>query len=364
MPFISKAEFEKLLDIIDIEEYRNEILEHCADYEAEIKEKCDLYVDEIREKCDTYKNEVKEQCDALVEAEVQKRYEAHKAEAMQECEAHKAETIKECEELIAKAEVTSKNILELSNLQALNFTKMNEATCEKYRNIVKAECNREKRLIHEESKRIFAEAYQNRLVADLDSSALVSQKDDLQEEILSLKEEIYSLQEKLGSTRCNIEEEQGAVDIYVREQLHIVDHMYDGLEFEDYFASLLEDCGYTKVTVTRGSGDSGVDVLAEYLGIPFAFQCKRYNQQVGNKAVQEVFSGMSVYDCSVGVVITNNTFTKGAVSQANFNHILLWGREELSNLIVESYKKQGAKGEEKETARERVTVRLNGKQIF
>ena len=44
----------------------------------------------------------------------------------------------------------------------------------------------------------------------------------------------------------------------------------DGWEFEEYVGDLLIKDGYIHVEVTRGSGDQGVDVLAERDGVSYA----------------------------------------------------------------------------------------------
>ena len=55
----------------------------------------------------------------------------------------------------------------------------------------------------------------------------------------------------------------------------------EGHEFEYFCADLLEKQGFTEVEVTRGSGDFGVDILAEKDGVTYAVQCKRYHGPVG-----------------------------------------------------------------------------------
>ena len=79
----------------------------------------------------------------------------------------------------------------------------------------------------------------------------------------------------------------------------------DGRDFEYYCAQLLERHGFCEVEVTKGSGDYGVDILAEKEGITYAIQCKCYNNPVGVKAVQEAYAGRDYYDRMVGCVLTN-----------------------------------------------------------
>ena len=50
----------------------------------------------------------------------------------------------------------------------------------------------------------------------------------------------------------------------------------DGLQFEHRCAELLRYRGFHKVTVTKGSGDQGVDILAQKNGLKYGIQCKYY----------------------------------------------------------------------------------------
>lgn len=106
----------------------------------------------------------------------------------------------------------------------------------------------------------------------------------------------------------------------------------DGFDFEYYCADLLAADGFVDVKVTRGSGDYGVDILAEKDGVTYAIQCKRYTGVVGVKAVQEVYAGRDYYDRMVGAVLTNQYFTKSAVQAARKLKILLWDRDYLQDL--------------------------------
>lgn len=109
----------------------------------------------------------------------------------------------------------------------------------------------------------------------------------------------------------------------------------EGHEFEHYCADLLKKRGFIDVSVTKGSGDYGVDVLAEKEGVTYAIQCKAYTSPVGVKAVQEAFAGKEYYDRMVGVVLTNQYFTKPAVEAAKKLKILLWDRGYLDSMLEE-----------------------------
>lgn len=119
-----------------------------------------------------------------------------------------------------------------------------------------------------------------------------------------------------------------------RERPSEIDLM-EGHEFEYYCADLLRKCGFQGVEVTRGSGDYGIDILAEKDGVTYAIQCKRYAAPVGVKAVQEAYAGRDYYDRMVGAVLTNQYFTQPAVEAAAKLKILLWDRGYLESMLEE-----------------------------
>ena len=110
--------------------------------------------------------------------------------------------------------------------------------------------------------------------------------------------------------------------------------LMEGHEFEYFCAELLERCGFEEVQVTRGSGDQGVDILAKKEDIRYAIQCKNYSTPLGNTPVQEVYAGKTFYRCHVGVVMTNSTFTKGAVELADSVGVILWDKDRLDKMMV------------------------------
>jgi len=111
-----------------------------------------------------------------------------------------------------------------------------------------------------------------------------------------------------------------------------IDNM-EGHGFERFCARLLRGNGYERVTVTKESGDQGIDIIAYKDGVKFGIQCKCYDTDIGNKAVQEAYSGKAYYNCHVGVVLTNRYFTRSAVELAQKNGILLWDRSQLLKLM-------------------------------
>lgn len=124
--------------------------------------------------------------------------------------------------------------------------------------------------------------------------------------------------------------------IYLRKKkkIEFMDDM-EGHDFEYFCAELLKDSGFTDVEVTKGSGDYGIDILAEKDGVTYAVQCKCYTDSVGVKAIQEAYAGRDYYDRMVGAVMTNQYFTTPAVNAARKLKILLWDRGYLENMMEE-----------------------------
>ena len=104
-----------------------------------------------------------------------------------------------------------------------------------------------------------------------------------------------------------------------------------GDEYEKYCKNILKQRGWI-VELTPKSGDQGVDLIAtkEYLKV--CIQCKRYSKPVGNKAIQEIFTGKQFYSGSHGVLVSNAGFTKSAKSLASKTGIILLSDENLMNL--------------------------------
>lgn len=109
----------------------------------------------------------------------------------------------------------------------------------------------------------------------------------------------------------------------------------EGHDFEYFCAELLKGSGFVDVEVTKGSGDYGIDILAEKDGVTYGIQCKCYTDSVGVKAVQEAYAGRDYYDRMVGAVMTNQYFTAPAVNAAKKLKILLWDRGYLENMMEE-----------------------------
>jgi restriction system protein len=91
--------------------------------------------------------------------------------------------------------------------------------------------------------------------------------------------------------------------------------------------------GYAVETI-GASDDWSIDLIASKSpdGYKTAIQCKNYSKPVGDKAVLEVYAGMSHYWCDIGAVVTNNTFTKSASELAEGIDIILCEHSKIDEL--------------------------------
>lgn len=194
--------------------------------------------------------------------------------------------------------------------------------------------------LKQENERLKAE--KSVLENDLKEQEFEKQKrlNELDGQITALNEEKDLLESKTQSYRKQMRDEKNktlaTIGNYKRDfsliTIDKIDNM-EGIEFEKFIEKLLKDLKYKNVKRTPDSNDFGVDVIAEKNGVKYAIQCKNYTADIGNKAVQEAYSGKQYYNCHVGVVITNRFFTRQAKELAEKNDILLWDRNKLKSMI-------------------------------
>lgn len=114
----------------------------------------------------------------------------------------------------------------------------------------------------------------------------------------------------------------------------------EGHQFEYACADILKANGFKNVKVTQGSGDFGVDILANKKGVRYAIQCKCYSHKLDNTPIQEVIGGLAYYKCSKGAVMTNQYFTEPAKELAKINNVELWDRSVLIRLLSKTKKEK------------------------
>jgi len=80
-------------------------------------------------------------------------------------------------------------------------------------------------------------------------------------------------------------------------------------EFEEYIGELFEELGYRRVNIRGGTGDQGIDILAEKDGERVAIQCKRYKGLVGPHEVRALIGAMQLNEAQRGLLVTTGTFS-------------------------------------------------------
>jgi restriction endonuclease Mrr len=111
---------------------------------------------------------------------------------------------------------------------------------------------------------------------------------------------------------------------------------YSALEFEEWFADILKELEYEKVTPTPSSNDEGIDILAEKEGLKVAIQCKHWKKKkVGRPEVQAFLGAIQHAQLTRGILVTTGLFTEGARKMADEHPIKLIDDFELRNLIQE-----------------------------
>ena len=107
----------------------------------------------------------------------------------------------------------------------------------------------------------------------------------------------------------------------------------EGTEFERFLKRLFENMGYS-VELTAHTIDMGADLILSKSGERISVQAKRWSANVGNDAIQAVVGSLKVYKTQRGMVVTNSDFTNPAIYQAHHNHVELWNRDKLIEMIT------------------------------
>jgi hypothetical protein len=113
-------------------------------------------------------------------------------------------------------------------------------------------------------------------------------------------------------------------------------------EFEHFIRLLLEKSGFVKVSVTRASGDGGIDLNA-YVGEANEFfagthvqaQVKRWRHAVGSPEINNFRGALST--TAKGVFMTTSHFTKAALAEARHDakpSIALLDGDKLAGIII------------------------------
>lgn len=105
-----------------------------------------------------------------------------------------------------------------------------------------------------------------------------------------------------------------------------------GVDFEKFVANIFRKNGY-RVQTTVATGDFGADLILSRRGERICVQCKRYRKPVNLKAVQEITSAKTFYNCETAVVVTNSYYTDSARRLAKSNKVVLYDRDWLYDQV-------------------------------
>lgn len=128
----------------------------------------------------------------------------------------------------------------------------------------------------------------------------------------------------------------------IRSQLHEQIRQMKPSDFEGLVGRLLTALGFESVSVTKLSGDGGIDVMGvlvvgDVVRIRMAVQAKRWRNNVQAPIVQGLRGSLGVHD--QGLIITTSDFSRGAREEAmrpNAIPIALMDGEQLVKLLIEN----------------------------
>lgn len=103
------------------------------------------------------------------------------------------------------------------------------------------------------------------------------------------------------------------------------------LDYEQFVAEVLRNCGWD-ASVTKASGDQGIDVIARREGKRLVVQCKLYSRPIGNAAVQEVIAGRAFEAADFAAVVSNQSYTPAARQLAAASQVVLIHHDDIPAL--------------------------------
>lgn len=109
-------------------------------------------------------------------------------------------------------------------------------------------------------------------------------------------------------------------------------------EFEYFIAELFKKKGYDAY-VTDGSGDFGVDVIAEKNGERLAIQVKRYKEsnKIGSPTIRKTLGSRYKADADKTLIVTTSYYTQPAFEQAEDAPIILWDKKVLHDEVEKNF---------------------------
>lgn len=120
-------------------------------------------------------------------------------------------------------------------------------------------------------------------------------------------------------------------------------HNVDPFRFEFIVAELLEKMGYGDLTVTKKSGDGGIDAIVneDKLGLDkILIQAKRYkeNNIVNEKTVRDFLGALAAEQVQKGIIVTTSVFAEKAkvTARQSDKKVVLIDGTKLATLLIEN----------------------------
>ena len=142
---------------------------------------------------------------------------------------------------------------------------------------------------------------------------------------LALTDQLRPIEKELNAINSSVE--YGCKKLYDERWKEM-----RGEQFEEYLARVFANLGYD-VERTGQSGDHGVDLVVVQAGRRIAIQAKGYVSSVSNGAVQEAFTGRTIWKCHACAVITNSRFTSNAIEAAEATGCTLIGEDNFQDFV-------------------------------
>ena len=134
--------------------------------------------------------------------------------------------------------------------------------------------------------------------------------------------------EKKFVNMLNYFEKLKAFEYWERRSQREFWYSLSGIQFEKELAKLFKIAHYN-VTLTKGSGDKGIDIFLNLNNQNIIVQCKAHKNAVGPAIAREIFGSLIDSKCDKAIIASITGFTKGVYEFCSDKNIELWDLEKI-----------------------------------
>lgn len=146
-------------------------------------------------------------------------------------------------------------------------------------------------------------------------------------------EELDEVEKKARKESPEVTMEEYERIVTSKKGILAIDNM-GGEKFENFLKIYFQG-QYSRVIGTPKTADYGADLLlTNRNGEMIVVQAKRHFSKITITTVYEVLGGMVYHGTQKGIIVTNNTFTKNAITLAKKGNVELWDRNSLIERIT------------------------------